>query len=364
MKASRDPAGRVPLLGTPRPELDALLGLTDELSGEHATVWPQATPAGDAEDVMYFDDVDSAEETVGELYYPHSIDVAGRSSRFRGRFSAVRLGPILMGQLDYNMGLTMTVPNVEGYHLNMPVQGRLRSISIGRDVDTTPGRGALYRTGSDAVLSTARDCPFDMLAIHIDRRPLENALSALLGRPIAEPVRLAPDLDLRTGAGRQWWELLMAWNALRRRNLLLANPMVAEPLGHSLLTGLLFAAGHQFSDALRIASRSGTSSAVRAAESYIIDHIGEPLTIGDVARRAGLSTRAIQRGFHEQHGMTPKDYIRMRRLERAHADLAMSDPHTATVTAVATRWGFAHLGRFSRDYRAKYGVSPAQTLRS
>lgn len=343
---------------------EALRGRGDQRPGGHAIAWPLDAPAGGADEIAQFDDVDGAAETVGRLYYPHSIEVAGRPGSFRGRFSAVRLGPILMGELDYNVGLTMTVPNVDGYHLNMPMKGRLRSVSIGREVDTIPGRGALYQTGSDAVLSTARGCPFDMLAIHVDRRPLENALAALLGRKLAGPVRLAPDLDLRSGAGRQWWDLLVAWHALRRRNLLLSNPMVAEPLGHSLLTGLLYAAAHQFSDELRIASRSGTSAAVRAAESYIIEHIGEPLTIGEVARGVGLSTRAIQRGFHEQYGMSPKEYIRMRRLERAHAELAMSDPHTMTVTAVATRWGFAHLGRFSQEYRKKYGVTPAQTLRA
>jgi AraC-like DNA-binding protein len=258
----------------------------------------------------------------------------------------------------------MTVPHVDGYHLNVPVRGALRSVSIGRDVDTIPGRGALYRSDSDAVISTPRDCPFDMFALHVDRRPMENALAALLGRPVMEPLRLAPDLDLRSGEGRQWWDMLMAWRALRRSNALLANPIVAEPLGHSLLAALLLAAGHQFSDDLRAGVRSPTSAAVRNAESYILEHIGEPLTVDGVARQVGLSTRAVQRGFHEQFGMSPKDYIRTRRLERAHADLAMGNPATTSVTQVATRWGFAHLGRFSRDYRQKYGVAPAQTLRA
>jgi transcriptional regulator GlxA family with amidase domain len=35
----------------------------------------------------------------------------------------------------------------------------------------------------------------------------------------------------------------------------------------------------------------------------------------------------------------------------------------ASVTDVATRWGFFHLGRFSQEYGQLYGERPSQTLR-
>ena len=33
-----------------------------------------------------------------------------------------------------------------------------------------------------------------------------------------------------------------------------------------------------------------------------------------------------------------------------------------TVKEVATRWGFSHLGRFSRDYQRRFGEAPSETL--
>ena len=33
-----------------------------------------------------------------------------------------------------------------------------------------------------------------------------------------------------------------------------------------------------------------------------------------------------------------------------------------TVTAIALRWGFTHLARFSGQYRARFGELPSQTL--
>ncbi len=36
-------------------------------------------------------------------------------------------------------------------------------------------------------------------------------------------------------------------------------------------------------------------------------------------------------------------------------------PEGTTVTEVALRWGFYHLGRFAQEYRALFGQSPSQT---
>jgi hypothetical protein len=40
-----------------------------------------------------------------------------------------------------------------------------------------------------------------------------------------------------------------------------------------------------------------------------------------------------------------------------------ADSEEVTVSAVANRWGFTHLGRFAGIYRAMYGAPPSQTLR-
>jgi AraC-like DNA-binding protein len=57
------------------------------------------------------------------------------------------------------------------------------------------------------------------------------------------------------------------------------------------------------------------------------------------------------------------EFLRDVRLERVHQELADAGADI-TVTAVALRWGFGHLGRFAVAYRRKYGRSPSDTLRS
>ncbi|MFD8458408.1 helix-turn-helix domain-containing protein [Streptomyces antimycoticus] len=56
-------------------------------------------------------------------------------------------------------------------------------------------------------------------------------------------------------------------------------------------------------------------------------------------------------------------YLRRVRLAHAHHSLATADRETATVTEIATRWGFFHPARFAALYRETYGRSPSATLR-
>jgi transcriptional regulator GlxA family with amidase domain len=55
-------------------------------------------------------------------------------------------------------------------------------------------------------------------------------------------------------------------------------------------------------------------------------------------------------------------YLRHLRLDRARADLLhLAD--VPSVASVALRWGFGHLGRFSADYKERFGESPGESLR-
>jgi transcriptional regulator GlxA family with amidase domain len=57
-------------------------------------------------------------------------------------------------------------------------------------------------------------------------------------------------------------------------------------------------------------------------------------------------------------------YLRQLRLHRVHTELAANSPDSATVTMVARRWGFMHLGRFANQYRQLFGEPPSETLRA
>ncbi|MBF4606763.1 helix-turn-helix transcriptional regulator [Curtobacterium sp. VKM Ac-1393] len=101
---------------------------------------------------------------------------------------------------------------------------------------------------------------------------------------------------------------------------------------------------------------------IRRAVDHVHDHAAEPIAVSDLASVSGLSVRAVQESFQRLFGMPPSAYVRSVRLQRVRGDLLRLDTASSSVSEVARRWGFAHLGRFSAEYTTRYGEYPKTTL--
>nr|WP_301952387.1 MULTISPECIES: helix-turn-helix domain-containing protein [unclassified Rathayibacter] len=103
-------------------------------------------------------------------------------------------------------------------------------------------------------------------------------------------------------------------------------------------------------------------ASVRAAVEFVHENAALPIGPVEIAGAAHLSVRGAQVAFQRLLGTTPLAYLRDVRLDRVRTDLRLADPARATVAAVARSWGFAHLGRFSAAYAARFGEYPSVTL--
>jgi AraC family ethanolamine operon transcriptional activator len=108
---------------------------------------------------------------------------------------------------------------------------------------------------------------------------------------------------------------------------------------------------------------------------------GEPLAMHDVCAALATSGRTLQTAFAEEFGVGFREMERAARLQAAHRALLRGevpgdapsgraggdggDPLAieAGVTAIATRYGFWHLGRFAAYYREMFGRLPSETWR-
>jgi AraC family ethanolamine operon transcriptional activator len=102
---------------------------------------------------------------------------------------------------------------------------------------------------------------------------------------------------------------------------------------------------------------------VRRAELYLEGRDEQSVRIEDVCQAACTSLSRLERAFRETFGVSPRRYLTLRRLAGVRRELLRHEPH-ASITEVAMRWGFFHLGRFSQDYKALFAELPSQTLRS
>jgi len=106
------------------------------------------------------------------------------------------------------------------------------------------------------------------------------------------------------------------------------------------------------------------TAVARRARALIDAHFREPVRMGDLCRATGARVRTLQRCFRQYFGMTVKSYLKAVRLDAAYRDLIAAHPSRDTVTAIAERNGCSHLGRFSSDFRERFGQLPRETLRS
>ena len=83
--------------------------------------------------------------------------------------------------------------------------------------------------------------------------------------------------------------------------------------------------------------------------------LSEPPPVEQLARRAGLSRRQLERIFRDELGMSPWQYALSRRLRQAHLMLTRTEH---SVTEIAQRCGFADASHLSRHVRAAFGASP------
>jgi AraC-like DNA-binding protein len=88
------------------------------------------------------------------------------------------------------------------------------------------------------------------------------------------------------------------------------------------------------------------------------------LYVPEICAAIGVPERTLRACCQEQLGMSPKHYLLLRRMHLAHRALLSVEPGDTTVTEVATRFGFWHLGRFAGSYRLIFGEPPSATLHS
>lgn len=95
--------------------------------------------------------------------------------------------------------------------------------------------------------------------------------------------------------------------------------------------------------------------AIKNILSYIYDHYSEKIDITDLAKAGHCSERECYRSFQEYLHMTPVQYIRSWRLERAAELLASGED---TVADIALACGFGSSSRFGKMFREAFSVTP------
>ncbi len=312
--------------------------------------------------IMATRSLEDARDAVTRVYLPH--DLVGESEALDMRLNAVSDQVLTLGYLTYQAETELRMPAAaQWYHVNLQMTGetwaRRRD---GRTEHTPAGVRGLVLDPEQA--NTVRWSPdAEQLILKISRGALESHLSDLLGRPVTDVVDFDFGLDLTTPAGQSLLRSVQFLAVeLERPGGVRDQPLARRHLESYVLTSLLQAGRHQYTDALTGREDSARLGRLAPVIRHIEDHADSELTPESLARIACVSVRTLHAAFAEQLGETPMAYVRRIRLGRVRSDLLHADAQRIRVTDVAMRWGFFHQSRFAQQYREQFGELPSVTL--
>ncbi|MFF3380574.1 AraC family transcriptional regulator [Streptomyces sp. NPDC002680] len=327
---------------------DCVDQLSDEVQGEFQTA--SASDADEAAVILssaYIDSTVTAPQRAGMRMRLRSLD-----------FSAVKL-------VDFSITASTVIGQPASFYVLPTVLAGRANLTIGDAMRQVPQVWGMVNPPGRPVRTEFSASSCKMLTVVLDAVALENELSVMLGHIVTSPIKFRADFPPSQRSGGHF---LHALELLRSQPVALAamaeNPVMARHLSGVLMAGVLLEFPHNFSEAL---ARPAGFQGPRSIRAVIEGIEADPLRftrVSDLAVLANLSVRALENGFRSHLGTSPMHYVRGVRMARVHEELTRSDPDEVTATTIAHRWGFSHYARFTAEYRARYGCSPAQTLRS
>lgn len=112
---------------------------------------------------------------------------------------------------------------------------------------------------------------------------------------------------------------------------------------------------------LQIAGRYDAEVAWLArCQAWIAEHYHEPAPVASMMRLSGLPERSFKRRFQQATGMPPLEYVHTLRLEEAKQ---MLEAGNETIESIANAVGYEDAGFFSRLFRRRVALTPAQYRR-
>ncbi|OAP36683.1 AraC family transcriptional regulator [Sinorhizobium glycinis] len=194
--------------------------------------------------------------------------------------------------------------------------------------------------------------------------PREAVMAALVGtyeRAIPAGFEFTPVQDLNSGPMAHMLNLIRFF----RENICESQNLAASPIAlasfKEMFCLLMVQNLHHSLSQSNLPVNTIAPRQLRRAMDFARMHAALPIGVADMAAAAGVSARALQVNFRRFLNTTPMSYLRQLRLEGARREMIEARP-SATVAEIAQRWGFVHLGRFSQEYRAAFGVSPSSDL--
>jgi AraC-like DNA-binding protein len=307
--------------------------------------------------LLHTRDLDESRAVMGELWGKHEVEITGRVP-FETLVNHVEIGQ--MGLTYVRCPTPLLVRCTVGgdrFTVFLHEEGTAEHTLNAESAIAAPSSAVIVVPGQEARMDSGA---VRLLALDFPCVEVEQALLAR-GLPTAHFEQWARHRDLTSPAG-ETLRSLARWAAreVDRPGTPLAGGAAAEHLDQTLFSLFLACIAEPFPAQAVPAPMLGKLK-LCDLEGWILANLEQPLSVDVLATLTQVSPRAVQLAFRHHRHCTPMEFIRRARLNAIHQHL-LARGEAATVTTIAMKFGFFHLGHFAEAYRREFGERPAETL--
>jgi len=191
---------------------------------------------------------------------------------------------------------------------------------------------------------TSGESPLDSLSL-----PTEVEANALDARLVERLCEINPSLRLQSSDPATYDnQPTLLRNIARSTQLVLGQQVESAGIIFQLLSRFIECATPK---------DAASDSRIQQVLRHIRRHIYEPLTVPALADVACLSASHLIRLFRKETGLTPLQYVNIKKMEKAQLMLLTSD---TPVKNIILQLGFSDPSYFDRLFRRQVGMTPVQ----
>lgn len=316
------------------------------------------TPGSPIVEHIAFDDADAL-ATAGEGWDQHYAQLA--TGKLQAEISVVGIPGLIITRERANRSLLIQA------HTN---GGELAFGNMGPTDDRARFLGKPFESNSLVTLQPFEQvmlrtpCRLDMVHVVVDTKLLSDTARCLSARDVVAELsgRYSLHADPRLKTSLACYLRRVLAGAIAVPSSLAAEAVQAdiraEVVGRFVAAAESCASEHKGRTPAPVRRRR----IVSAIQTFVREHPDVPLTKLDLCRLANASERTLEYAFKDYYRMSPAAYLKTVRMNAVRKELLEAYRDENSVTAIAAKFGFWHLGHFARDYKQLFGESPSVSL--
>ncbi len=309
-------------------------------------------------------DIEAVHVSVADILCAHKVTISdsGPLSSDALLHHAALPGTALI-YLFYSTEVRVDVSQLGFFLLEFPLSGKATTYCGNDTVVFGPGGAAVVGPYQQFATDWTADC--SKLLIKIESNVLENYLSTLLGRRQIRALSFEMEVDLTADCSASLLDTVkwILQELDRPGSLLNTAPLAGRQYQRILMWSLLHSQPNNYSEELAARRTTQIPHYVVQVQRYIREHYAQDISLGQLVEHVNVSERTLLEGFKRFHDVSPMKMLKLTRLDYVHLALKEADPSASNVTDIALAAGFSQLGKFSAEYKERFGVSPSETLK-